>query len=250
MDPDTAARLAAINAAFYREHADEFSATRERPWPGWARLLPLLRERGIARGLDVLDVGCGNGRFGAFLCAEALPPRRYVGIDASAELLAHARARALPGASYLLADLVAPDLEAALPAGRFALVALFGVLHHVPGRERRRALLEALLRRVARPGLLALAAWQSRDTPARRERFLAWEDWNRSARDPVDPAQLEPGDRLLLWGSDGQSVRYCHFADDAEVDALVDALPCEVVASWLADGHEGHRNRYFALEPV
>lgn len=250
MDQSTAARLGAINRAFYREHADEFSATRERPWPGWARLLPLLRARGLARELDLLDVGCGNGRFGAFLCAEGLPPRRYVGIDASAELLAHAAARGLPGASYLEVDLVAGDPEAALPRGPFALVALFGVLHHVPGGERRRALLEALLRRVARPGLLALAAWQSSDVPGRRERFLAWEEWNRRARDPVDPAQLEPGDRLLLWGSGGRALRYCHFADDAELDALIGALPCEVVASWRADGHEGHRNRYFALEPA
>jgi tRNA (uracil-5-)-methyltransferase TRM9 len=249
LDRTTAGRLNAINLAFYRECADEFSAAREEPWPGWARLPDLLRARGIDAELDVLDVGCGNGRFGAFLCAQACPPRRYVGIDASAELLAHARARALPGASFALADLVAGDPETALPADAFALVALFGVLHHVPGRERRRALVEALARRVGRGGLLVLAAWQRSGADHRRDRIVAWEAWNRSAPEPVDPAELEPGDCLLAWGSARQALRYCHFSDDAELDALLADLPCAVIASWRADGHEGCQNRYFALEP-
>jgi tRNA (uracil-5-)-methyltransferase TRM9 len=249
LDRTTAGRLNAINLAFYRERADEFSAARQQPWPGWTKLPGLLRARGIAGDFDVLDVGCGNGRFGAFLCAQACPPRRYVGIDASAELLAHARARALPGASFAVADLVAGDPEAALPADAFGLVALFGVLHHVPGHDRRRALVEALARRVDRRGLLVIAAWQSDGADRQRARVIPWEDWNRSAREPVDPAELEPGDCLLAWGSARQAVRYCHFAEDAELALLLGALPCAVIASWRADGHEGCQNRYFALEP-
>jgi hypothetical protein len=47
LDPATAARLGAINLAFYREHADEFNAARERPWPGWNALVSLLRARNV-----------------------------------------------------------------------------------------------------------------------------------------------------------------------------------------------------------
>lgn len=249
LDPITAGRLNAINLAFYRDHAEEFSAARQSPWPGWTKLLGLLHTRGIARDFDVLDVGCGNGRFGAFLCNEACPPRRYVGIDASAELLGHARERALPGASFAVSDLVAGDPEVALPADSFELVVLFGVLHHVPGRERRRALVDALVRRVDRRGLLVLAAWQSSGADRHLARIIPWEEWNRSAREPVDPAELEPGDCLLAWGSARQAVRYCHFSDDAELDLLLGALPCAVVASWRADGDEACQNRYFALAP-
>jgi SAM-dependent methyltransferase len=248
LDPTTAARLGAINLAFYREHADEFNAARERPWPGWNALVSLLRARDIARDLDVLDVGCGNGRFGSFLCAESCPPRRYVGIDASAELLAHARARAVPGASFAEADRVAGPADAVLPAGPFGLVVLFGVLHHIPGSERRRALLLALARRIDHRGLLVLAAWQGSGIDPARGRIVPWEEWNRSSGEPVAQAVLEPGDCLLAWGSARETVRYCHFADDAELDALLGALPCALVASWRADGHEGCQNRYFALE--
>lgn len=247
MDPTTAARLGAINAAFYREHADEFSAARERPWSGWRGLPDLLRARGIDRELDVLDVGCGNARFGAFLCAEAIAPRRYVGVDASAELLAHARARRLPGAHYRRADFVASDPETALPPGPFGLVALFGVLHHVPGAERRLALVRALLRRAARGGLLVLAAWQRDACAGPSGRIVGWDEWNRRTREPIDPAALEPGDCLLAWGASGRAVRYCHFVDDAEIDALLAALRGELVATWRADGRDGHENRYLAL---
>jgi tRNA (uracil-5-)-methyltransferase TRM9 len=249
LDRTTAERLNAINLAFYRDRADEFSAAREQPWPGWTQVVSLLRSRDLARELDVLDVGCGNGRFGAYLCAESCPPRRYVGVDASAELLAHARARAVPGARLHVADLVAGDPDAVLPPGPFSLVALFGVLHHIPGFERRRGLLEALARRVDRKGLLVLAAWQGSGIDPARGRILPWEEWNRSAPEPLDPGELEPGDCLLAWGSAGRVLRYCHFADDAELAALLGALPCALVASWRADGHEGCQNRYFALEP-
>ena len=249
MDRTTAARLNAINLAFYRERADEFSAARERPWAGWSPLPELLRARGIARDLDVLDVGCGNARFGAFLCAEEVPPRRYVGVDASAELLAHARLRALPGASFAVADFVGTDPDAALPAGPFGLVALFGVLHHVPGAERRRALVRALARRVEPRGLLVLAAWQGDASAWKRDRVVAWEEWNRRAPEPVDPAQLEPGDCLLAWGAARDAVRFCHFVDDAELETLLGALACDLVSTWRADGHEGRQNRYLALAP-
>ncbi len=249
MDAPTARRLNAINLAFYRGHAVDFSATRESPWPGWTRALELVRERGIAGELDVLDVGCGNGRFGAFLLAAGSPARRYTGVDASAELLERARARALPGARYERVDLVTGDPEADLPRGPYSLIALFGVLHHVPGRERRRRLLSALARRLDPRGLLFLTVWQGSCPDRQRRRIVPWEEWNRSAAEPVDPSRLEPGDCLLAWGEPRRAVRYCHFADDAEVTAQLGALPCTTVASWRADGHGGCDNRYFALAP-
>jgi len=245
LDDATAHALNALNLAFYRERADEFDAARQRPWRGWSQLGALLRERGGARDLDVLDAGCGNGRLGAFLAAEGHPARRYLGIDASPELLAHARARALPGAEYRVADLVAGDPEQALPPGAFSLVALFGVLHHVPSQARRRALLAALQGRVAPEGLLVFSAWQADAADRGEPRRVAWEDWEPASA--VDPAQLEPGDCLLAWGAGRDAVRYCHFADDPELAGLLAGLAGRQVAAWSGDDGRGWRNRYFAL---
>mgnify|MGYP000004235310 CR=1 FL=1 len=80
MDDATIAQLNALNRDFYRVAGEDFDRTRGKPWPGWARLLPYLRldtvpdshegfQSNTPTGatLSVLDVGCGNGRFGAFL---------------------------------------------------------------------------------------------------------------------------------------------------------------------------------------
>jgi SAM-dependent methyltransferase len=95
----------------------------------------------------VLDVGCGDGEL-----ARHLPDGAWVGVDASAEMLAgapephhRADATALP-----------------FPAASFGSVALLYVLYHLP--DPGVALAEA--RRVLRPGgLVAVAAPSRHDSP-------------------------------------------------------------------------------------
>lgn len=248
MDPETAQALADINRAFYRDRAEAFSATRERPWPGWSRVLACLE--GSPRPLRVLDVGCGNGRFASFLAQSLREGFEYVGVDASEGLLARARARQLGAgpARFLRADWALAPPERALPPGAFSLVVIFGVLHHVPGAARRRALLEAAGRRLAPGGVLALTAWRFQASPRLRARLVTWEEYNRGAARPVDPARLEPGDQLLRWGErESGGVRYCHFADDAETDRLGAGLGLEQLVAYCADGRNGDLNRYLVL---
>lgn len=255
MDRETADALAAINRTFYRERAAEFDASRQHPWAGWQRALACLEREPLARPLRVLDVGCGNGRFAGFL-QRSLAPRghdfRYVGIDTSLALLRRARGhlRALPQgrAALVCADWQATSPDRALPVGRFALVAVFGVLHHVPGHARRRDLLVAAAERLARGGWLVLSAWQFAARDRLRRRLVPWDDYNRCAGRPIDPDRLEPGDHLLRWGApDRGAVRYCHFVDAAELERLTDGLGLERVASYEADGREGDLNRYLVL---
>lgn len=73
MNTQTIQRLNAINREFYQITAHEFDQTRGTAWPGWERLLPYLRPP-----LTVLDVGCGNGRFGLFLHEKAASPQPAV----------------------------------------------------------------------------------------------------------------------------------------------------------------------------
>lgn len=247
LDATTARALNAINRRFYRERAAEFSATREEPWPGWRRLWPRLAAGGLPQEPALLDVGCGNGRFGRF-AAERAPGLRYVGLDASEELLAFARAQDALGAEPELRriDLVEDDLAPALAGRRFWLVAIFGVLHHVPGRERRRALLAEVLARVDAGGWLALTSWQLAAFARFRGRVVPWVQRGADVAPGLDLSQLEAGDHLLRWG-DGTGVRYVHFADEEETARLLAELPCEVVESFAADGRSGDLNRYYAV---
>jgi len=243
VDDATARALNRINRRFYAEQAGAFSATRERPWHGWLRLRERLLAEDPGEAPAVLDVGCGNGRLGRFL-AEGLPGLRYTGVDASEALLERAReAGGLGPAPELHAlDLVEDDPSAWLGARRFDLIALFGVLHHVPGAARRRALLASLLAHLAEGGLLALTCWRLAQLERFRSRTRPWPE----CPVPLDPEQLEPGDRLLPWGR-GEGLRYVHFADEQETAALLDALGAKVVESFEADGEGEALNRYFLV---
>jgi SAM-dependent methyltransferase len=247
MDEQTVRSLNAINRTFYRANALEFDQARSAPWPGWTRLLPHIGQiRGEATALRVLDVGCGNGRFGAFL-ADQLPAGEihYCGIDSSPPLISCARERALPfaGVEFRQTDFVEAGSE--LPKGPFSLIGLFGILHHVPGHAHRRELLRRLGERLAPGGILALTTWQFEAFARFQNRLVPWSDYNRTAADPIETAQLEPGDHLLPWGDEGIAHRYCHFTSEDDTRELLEGLLFEIVDSYAADGREGNLNRYF-----
>jgi SAM-dependent methyltransferase len=106
-------------------------------------LLPHLRA-----GLDLLDVGCGPGTITADLAAR-VAPGRVVGIDASAEVIAHARDLNASGVEFAVGDVYALDAA----AGSFDVVHAHQVLQHLTDPVA--AVTEAA--RVLRPdGLLAV----------------------------------------------------------------------------------------------
>lgn len=242
MDDETARALQQLNGAFYRDCAASFSRTRTRPWRGWERWLRWLPARPGGAALRVLDVGCGNARLARFL-AEKPCAIDYTGLDASEPMLALARDR-LPegGAARLqLVDFVATAPEQALPDASFDLVALFGVLHGIPGRERRLALVRAAARRLSPGGLLALTTWRF-DGAALRHRIVPWEAPAARALG-IDPSRLEPGDHLVAWGDERQ-LRYAHAIDAAELDALAADTGLVPLARYRDDGRDGAANEY------
>ena len=234
MDEATIRALNALNRQFYNTTAAHFDRTRARPWAGWERLLPYLQK--LPAPLRVLDVGCGNGRFGVFL-AERLGAEniRYHGVDSAPELLARAReALANVPAQFEERDV----LEDPLPSGEYVLVALFGVLHHIPSATRRRECLRQLAAHVAPNGYLVLTAWCFYEFERFRRRVQPW---------PQGLAR-EKHDYLLDWQRGAHAVRYCHYVDEAEHADLLAATGLEVLETFRADGHNGALNRYSILQ--
>lgn len=260
MEDLTRRTLNALNRRFYRERGDEFAARRTRPWRGWERLMPRWREISAAVAAPaVLDVGCGNGRFGRFLARRLPVSWRYLGLDASPVLLARARRDPpVPGCRLLRLDLVEDSLAAALGEERFHLVALYGILHHLPGEDLRHRLLGELAQRLLPGGLLALSLWRfgapEQLTRRYRRRLMPWSELppDLAAGVAAREVDLEPGDFLLRWGDGGSAaLRYCHFTDEAEEGRLLAALTPKMVLPPLerfeADGREGGLNRYLVL---
>jgi SAM-dependent methyltransferase len=244
VDPTTRRLLHDVNRRFYRDHAREFSATRGHPWPGWRHVVD-----GLSipedRPLDVLDLGCGNGRLVMYLAERLHGAVRYTGVDASRPLLDEARRRHRihAWAHFVEADFIGEPPAIALPGGPFDWIAVFGVLHHVPGFDRRRELLEAGRDRLAPGGRLTVSLWRFLDDMRWRRRILVWSD----ADIAVDRARLEPGDHLLRWG-ERDAFRFCHHVDDAEWERLARATGLGEVERFDADGASGRSNRYVVLE--
>lgn len=248
MKRETVLALNALNQAFYEAIAPEWSESRRHPWPGFERVLELVRAQPAGAQLRrILDVGAGDGRFAQFLESQRTPEERleYLGIDASERLLAAARCRGLrPAMQFDRVDFLAG--ERALPDGPFDLVVLFGVLHHVPSFERRCELLAQLAQRVAAGGLLALTFWRLDREPRFAKRVRSFADYNLQAAEPIALADLEAGDTLLSWG-DRDALRYCHFPDARETEALIAATQLPVLARFAADGRGDALNEYVVL---
>jgi len=265
MKRETVLALNALNQAFYTAVAAEWSARRP-AWRGFERVFelacaPRLSASAAARQagrtaepvgrFHALDVGAGDGRFAAWLRARATAAGlgedlEYCGVDASAPLLAYARARGL-GTNYRFATLDFVAQPASLPVGPFALIALFGVLHHVASRAARLQLLADLAQRLAPGGTLALTIWRLDRDPRFAARVRSFSAYNARAAQPIDEADLEAGDRLLGWGHAHGPVRYCHFPDAAETAELIAAGRWPAIARFDADGQSGALNEYVLL---
>lgn len=229
-------RLLALNRAFYTDFAMPFAQTRVNPQPGFEHLLdhiPLSCMR-------VLDVGCGEGRFGRFLIA-ARPQISYVGVDFSAGLLAEAQ-RSLPQGVFVQRSIEEGGSLSDL--GQFGLVACLAVLQHIPGRTERVRLLREMAARLLPEGRLMLSTWQFMDSERQRRKIVDWKTISVGAHD------VEEGDYLLTWRSGGFGLRYVAHIGPQAMASLAGDAGLEVVDSFRSDGKEGDLNLYTVLAPL
>lgn len=232
MDAEIAARLRALNRAFYEKLAAPFAQTRSRPQPGFSILLDHLPQP-CPR---LLDVGCGEGRFGRFLQGEAAV-EQYVGVDFSPRLLAWAQ-REVQG-KFLARDLTAPGCLKGV--GEYPAMACLAVLQHIPGRENRVRLLREMADHLLPEGRLFLSTWQFLDSDRQRRKIAPW-----GAAD-LSPDEVEVNDYLLTWQRDGFGLRYVCYIDSVETEALAGAAGLVVAEQFRSDGREGDLNLYTIL---
>jgi SAM-dependent methyltransferase len=243
MDEATRRALEALNRAFYARNAREFDASRASPWRGFARIAAALPVR---QPLRVLDLGCGNGRLLTYLQGGSPRALEYLGTDSCAALLASAERRfeGRAEACFRRAELFDEHGAPALPDQAFDLVALLGVLHHVPSERARRALVQAALARLAPGGVLVLTVWRFAHDARYAARRAPWTE--ATARWPaIDVAQLEPGDALLRWSTHEDAFRYCHAAEHEEIERWLVGTR-GTVTRFFADG-AGELNEYIVV---
>src|SRR3989304_432552 len=251
MKVSTIRQLNEFNAKFYQLTAEEFSKTRGFYWQGWKELLPILQPVVKEKSqFKVLDVGCGNGRFGEFLFRQVAKKKLvYHGLDNSQSLLATAQKKLAPlkfEKEFFTVDVVESlldqSLENKLPHKKYHLTTLFGVLHHIPSTKLRQELIKTLSNSLTSGGLLVMTAWQ----------FLNDERLAKKQIHPsivqIDPEELESNDFILDWQRGLTAYRYCHFTDDQEMEELVKNTDLKFLKRYSADGKAGNLNAYLVLQ--
>ena len=239
MDEKIVQRLLALNRQFYDEFADSFAESRGFEQPGLRRALDVLPASG-----RLLDVGCGNGRL-AHMLASADRSIDYLGIDSSVRLLEIARRQAASlrssRAEFLAADVTEPGWASLLPAGRFQSVAVFALLHHLPGWQSRSDLLAALRLLLDAEGVIVVSVWQFINEARLERKVVPWSAIGLSEE------QVESGDVLLDWRRGGSGLRYCHLVSEFELAALAKAAGLVLTDVYYADGRSQKLNLFGVL---
>lgn len=232
MRTSTAYQLLQLNRKFYDAFADDFSASRSRLQPGIIRILDTLRPY-----KSLLDIGCGNGRLLA-ASQQSAPDSRYVGVDFSRKLLPERPI--LPRCVFIYADLTSPHWTTDIP-GNFDAAVCLSVLHHIPGSGRRLRLLRDISTALEPGAPCALSVWQFLQLPRLRRKIVPWEQIGLSHTD------VDSGDYLLDWHRGGHGLRYVHYFEPAELNALCTRAGFHIDKSFHSDGESGKLGLYLLL---
>ena len=232
MEPSTQKKLLEINRAFYDHFDGSFSATRGHVQPGVGKLL-----KQFDQDIQVLDVGCGNGTLARALKSKGFKGS-YLGVDMSAGLLE--KAKTLSGASanshfdFCQFDIADPQWHAQLPIKNYQWVAVFAVLHHLPGKDLRLQIARDFRKLVSPDGRVTVSVWQWQNSLRLRKRVLPWFTVG------LIHQQLDEGDVLLDWRA-GKTIglRYVHTFSQESLTKLANEAGFEVIDNFYSDGRSG-----------
>jgi len=155
----------ALCRPFYAEYAWAFDLIIDRPVKRECGVIAAwLVGRGILPGAEILDAGCGTGRY-----SRELARRGYIvhGVDLSPELIEVAKGTVedrTNGLSFAVADILAS------PTTRYAAIICRGVLNDIIDDDRRDAVFGAFARTLRPNGALILDVREWRASAERKRR--------------------------------------------------------------------------------
>jgi tRNA (uracil-5-)-methyltransferase TRM9 len=244
MNETVSKHLLDINDKFYQSFGAAFAETRHRIQPGVQRIV----DERIKSG-DWLDLGCGSGVLGQRLAQSGMQGS-YLGLDFSGPLLAEAKqgADSLPShqgfdLTYRPGNLLLPDWAEGLTSNYDGILS-FAVLHHLPGAENRKQIINQVHSLLKPGGLFIHSEWQFDHNPKLAARVQPWSMVNLSTD------EVEQGDYLLDWRhftagqNDEPGLRYVHLFTEAELKVLADSTGFIILEQFESDGKTGNLGLY------
>ncbi len=128
----------------YNLTATTFARSRDRMWEELKFLFDYAKENE-----EVLDLGCGNGRFSKYL-----EKTNYVGVDFSKEMIVEAKKR-FPNKKFLVGDVLNLPFE----KERFDKVYSIAMIHQIPSDEYRLKAMKEIRRVLKEGGRVFLTVW-------------------------------------------------------------------------------------------
>lgn len=226
MDNKTVQQILNLNRNFYESYADQFSKTRQSPWQGWVQIIPILK---TFKRPSLLDVGCGNGRFYAFLQKEINSDIDYTGIDNSASLIKYAQNK-YPNTKFELTNFLKMSDTV---TNKYNAIVCFGIMHHIPSKELRKKFLEDIAKKLNDNAILVLTLWTEK--PHESKTLVA------------QSLSMEKNDYVTIWDKDATKTRYVHIFDDQEIGEIKTScqqLNLKLLKSYNADGPKRNSNLY------
>jgi tRNA (uracil-5-)-methyltransferase TRM9 len=253
MKSSTVNSLNNLNQEFYNTIGPIWNPASDYYWEGWTKLLELI-QNSYKKNLKVLDIGCGNARFFQFL-QEKLPDLKisYTGIDSSQFLLSQASNRsANENNNYILiqADILQTNWLQSVDSD-YDLVVMFGLIHHIPGKNNRLNFFKNVASLINPSGKLIFTTYQFLDLPRLVKRvvdFSTADNQLLAQKLGIDTLDLEKGDYILDWVKLKTSYRYCHYFYQDEIDELTNPQNLTLQKAFLADDRNSNRNRYFIFK--
>jgi hypothetical protein len=124
------------------------------------------------------------------------------------------------------------------------MITSFATLHHIPSREIRLNILEAVHELLKPNGLFIHSNWQFLNSEKLKSRV---QDWSKAGLSPDD---VDPNDYLLDWRSGGEGLRYVHHFDEKELQELAQVTSFQIKDVFYSDGETGNLGLYQIWAPV
>ncbi len=214
----------------YNHIAPDFANTRVNIWSEIAVLFDYIK-----KGDNVLDLGCGNGRFVNIIKEKG---GEYFGTDVSENLINIAKQNH-PNENFQITQ----PLKLPFSDNYFDIVYSIAVLHHIPSNDFRLEFLQEAKRVLKVGGLFVLTVWKPKDKH--------WGIFGLSRgldfRDVIDPwfgkAELSSGNN--------KGERYFHCFSEKELANLAKEAGFEIIESGIIKNEKGNRqNLYFVVKKV